>query len=111
MQVLFGFVLAVFVSTLAWWAHALSRSGAVAATLLGTIIFGLGGLSWAILLLGFFISSSLFSRLFSRPKAGLVEKYSKGFSAGCRSGAGKWRNSQSDGHPTRAGVPIQPGPG
>ena len=78
MQVLFGFVLAVFVSTLAWWAHALSRSGAVAATLLGTIIFGLGGLSWAILLLGFFISSSLFSRLFSRPKAGLVEKYSKG---------------------------------
>jgi Predicted membrane protein len=78
MQVLFGFVLAVFVSTLAWWAHALSRSGAVAATLLGTIIFGLGGLPWAILLLGFFVSSSLFSRLFGRRKSGLAEKFSKG---------------------------------
>ena len=78
MQILFGFVLAVFVSTLAWWAHALSRSGAIAATLLGTIIFGLGGLPWAVLLLGFFISSSLFSRLFGRRKTGLAEKFSKG---------------------------------
>jgi uncharacterized protein (TIGR00297 family) len=78
MQILLGFVLAVFVSTLAWWAHALSRSGAIAASLLGMIIFGLGGLPWAILLLGFFISSSLFSRLFGRRKTGLVEKFSKG---------------------------------
>ena len=78
MQVLIGFVLAVIVSMLAWWAHALSLSGAIAATLLGTIIFGLGGLPWAVLLLGFFISSSLFSRLFGLRKSGLAEKFSKG---------------------------------
>ncbi|HMD87878.1 MAG TPA: DUF92 domain-containing protein [Anaerolineaceae bacterium] len=78
MQVLIGFVLAVLVSILAWWAHALSLSGAIAAILLGTIIFGLGGLPWAVLLLGFFISSSLFSRLFGLRKSGLAEKFSKG---------------------------------
>ncbi|MDR3576610.1 MAG: DUF92 domain-containing protein [Anaerolineaceae bacterium] len=78
MQVLFGFILAVIVSALAWWAHALNWSGAIAAILLGTIIFGLGGLPWAVLLLGFFISSSLFSRIFGRRKSGLAEKFSKG---------------------------------
>ena len=78
MQLLFGFVLAIFVSILAWSVHALSRSGAIAAAVLGTIIFGLGGLPWAILLLGFFISSSLLSRLFGRRKSGLSEKFSKG---------------------------------
>jgi Raf kinase inhibitor-like YbhB/YbcL family protein/uncharacterized protein (TIGR00297 family) len=73
-----GILLAVVISAAAYRARALSRSGALAATLLGTVIFGLGGLEWAVLLLGFFISSSVLSALFSRRKAGLNEKFSKG---------------------------------
>lgn len=78
MQLFIGFISAVLVSILAYRGRALSRSGALAATILGTIIFGLGGISWAILLLTFFISSSLLSRLFHLQKTSLGEKFSKG---------------------------------
>ncbi len=77
-QLLLAFLLAAAVALAAYRAHALSRSGALTAALLGTIIFGLGGLAWAVLLLGFFISSSLLSHLFARRKAALNEKFSKG---------------------------------
>ena len=50
----------------------------IAAILLGTVIFGLGGLPWAVLLIAFFISSSLLSRLFFRRKERMEEKFSKG---------------------------------
>lgn len=73
-----GLILGAVVSFGAWRAHALTRDGAWAAALLGTLIFGLGGLPWAALLLTFFITSSGLSRFFSRRKAGLDEKFSKG---------------------------------
>jgi uncharacterized protein (TIGR00297 family) len=73
-----GLLLGIAISTLAYRVGALSRSGAIAAAVCGGIIFGLGGLSWAILLMTFFISSSALSRAFSRRKAGLSEKFSKG---------------------------------
>ena len=78
MQVLYGFLLAVLVAYLAFRAHSLSRRGAVAATIVGTIIFGIGGWQWAVLLLTFFITSSGLSRLFKKRKARLDEKFSKG---------------------------------
>jgi uncharacterized protein (TIGR00297 family) len=78
MQLLLGILLALIVSILAIRARALTRSGAAAATLLGTVIFGLGGLSWAVVLLAFFITSSGLSRLFGRRKSSLNEKFSKG---------------------------------
>lgn len=77
-QLALGFVLAVIIAVLAYRFRSLSRSGALAATLVGTIIFGLGGLPWAILLLTFFISSSGLSRAFKKRKRGLNEKFSKG---------------------------------
>jgi len=77
-QFLLGFLLAVLVSFAAYRAHSLSRSGALAALGLGTVICGLGGWGWAILLLGFFISSSGLSRLARRRKQALDEKFSKG---------------------------------
>lgn len=73
-----GLLLAACISLAAWRARLLSTGGALAASLLGMIIFGLGGLGWAILLLTFFLSSSLLSRLFSRQKRRLTEKFSKG---------------------------------
>jgi uncharacterized protein (TIGR00297 family) len=44
----------------------------------GTIIFGLGGLGWAVLLLTFFITSSGLSRAFKNRKREANEKYAKG---------------------------------
>jgi len=73
-----GFFLALLVAYLGWRARALSVSGAWAAVLTGGLIFGLGGLPWAVLLLTFFISSSALSKAFSRRKAVLNEKFSKG---------------------------------
>jgi len=78
MQILSGFLLATLIAYLAYRVHSLNRSGAIAATLVGTIVFGLGGLFWAIVLMVFFITSSGLSRLFKKRKQGLNEKFSKG---------------------------------
>jgi uncharacterized protein (TIGR00297 family) len=77
LQILFGITLAVLVAILAYQVNTLTRGGAIAAAIEGTIIFGLGGLDWAILLLAFFVSSSALSRAFSQQKASLAEKFSK----------------------------------
>jgi uncharacterized protein (TIGR00297 family) len=73
-----GTLLAILIATAARKTRSLSRTGAYAAVVLGATIFGLGGLGWAVLLLAFFISSSLLSRLFKRRKMALDEKFSKG---------------------------------
>ena len=78
MQLFTGLILAIIIAYLAYRAHSLNTSGAVAATVVGTIVFGLGGLEWAILLLVFFVTSSALSRLFKKRKQGLDEKFSKG---------------------------------
>jgi uncharacterized protein (TIGR00297 family) len=78
MQLLLGFLLALLIAFIAYKAHSLNKSGAVAAAFTGTIIFGIGGWQWAILLLTFFITSSALSRAFEKRKQGLDEKYSKG---------------------------------
>ncbi len=78
MQLLLGFLLALLIAFLAYKARSLNKSGAVAAAFTGTIIFGIGGLAWAILLLTFFITSSALSRAFKKRKAKLEEKFSKG---------------------------------
>jgi uncharacterized protein (TIGR00297 family) len=78
MQLLLGFLLAITIAFLAFKARSLNTSGAVAAAVTGTIIFGIGGFAWAILLLTFFITSSALSRAFKKRKQGLDEKFSKG---------------------------------
>jgi uncharacterized protein (TIGR00297 family) len=77
-NMLVGFGLAVIISWAAWRVRSLNWQGALAAALLGTIVFGLGGLAWAILLMTFFISSSALSRLFRRQKKALDATFSKG---------------------------------
>jgi len=78
MQLFIGFFIGSLIGFLAWRVKALSRSGAIAASISGGVIFGLGGLPWAILLMTFFISSSLLSRAFEKRKRKLSEKFSKG---------------------------------
>lgn len=77
-QILIGFLLGGLVGFVAYRADALTRSGAWAAALTGGLIFGLGGLPWAVLLLTFFISSSGLSRAFAKRKEALSEKFAKG---------------------------------
>jgi Raf kinase inhibitor-like YbhB/YbcL family protein/uncharacterized protein (TIGR00297 family) len=77
-QLIAGLVLAVLISGTAYLSNSLSKSGMIAAAVLGTVIFGLGGFPWAILLVTFFVSSSILSHLFSGRKNKLNEKFSKG---------------------------------
>ncbi len=73
-----GLALSVIIAALATWRGSLSRSGAVGAMLVGTLIFGLGGWVWGVALAVFFISSSALSHFKERQKAAVAEKFEKG---------------------------------
>ncbi len=77
-QLILGFLFALLTSFLAYKAKSLDKSGSIAAAIEGTLIFGLGGWEWAILLLAFFISSSALSKMFKTRKRSLQEKFDKG---------------------------------
>jgi uncharacterized protein (TIGR00297 family) len=78
LQLLLGMLLGALIAFAAWRARSLKPSGAIAAAISGGLVFGLGGLPWAALLLTFFISSSVLSQVFSRRKLAVDAKYSKG---------------------------------
>jgi uncharacterized protein (TIGR00297 family) len=62
-RILIGFVLSIIIALTAHRLKSLNRSGAFGAILVGTIIFGLGGITFAVPLLFFFISGSTLSML------------------------------------------------
>ena len=62
LNVVSGLALAVAICYAAYLFRALSISGAVAAAVVGGIIFGFGGIAFAVPLLFFFLSSSLLSK-------------------------------------------------
>ncbi|MEN6409279.1 MAG: DUF92 domain-containing protein [Anaerolineaceae bacterium] len=78
LQIASGICLGLIVAFAAWKIRALSAGGAWLAALEGAIVFGLGGWKWAVLLLGFFITSSALSHTFKARKQRLDEKFSKG---------------------------------
>jgi uncharacterized protein (TIGR00297 family) len=63
MQFVTGFILALCISLTAYALRSLNRSGAIAAIIMGTIVYGFGGWQAAVILLVFFLSSSLLDRL------------------------------------------------
>jgi len=67
-QGLIGLLLATAVATLAYRCRTLTPSGAVAAVLVGTIVYTAGAIRWSAVLLVFFASASLLGRL-HRPVA------------------------------------------
>jgi len=77
-QLLLGFILSFAIGGLAYWRRSLSSSGVLGAVLIGTIIFGFGGWVRGLVLIAFFVSSSLLSHYRNRRKAGLAEKFAKG---------------------------------
>lgn len=72
-QILGGIALAAVVAVAAWRAHALSRSGAFAAWIVGACVFASGGWAYAAVLFAFFISSTLLSRVGRARKRALVD--------------------------------------
>ncbi|NLE44495.1 MAG: DUF92 domain-containing protein [Chloroflexi bacterium] len=77
-QLLIGLVSAAGIGAFAYWRGALTRSGVVGAILTGTLILGLGGWQWGLLLIAFFASSSLLSFYREREKLSTAEKFAKG---------------------------------
>jgi uncharacterized protein (TIGR00297 family) len=73
----FGLAFSALIAWAGYRGHSLSRSGVVGAIIVGTLTFGLGGWTWGLLLIAFFISSSLLSHYRKDDKRGLTEKFAK----------------------------------
>jgi uncharacterized protein (TIGR00297 family) len=77
-MLLLGLALSGLMGGLGYWRRALTTSGVIGAILVGTLIFGLGGWVWGLLLITFFISSSWLSHYRKLDKAVVAEKFAKG---------------------------------
>ena len=77
-QFLWGVLMAAIAGTISWKIGFLDASGAVAAFLLGMLIFGLGGWQWTCPILVFFVLSSLLSKMGKNKKAQFAEIFEKG---------------------------------
>jgi len=77
-QLALGLLLAGAVALGARRASMLTSGGAIAAAIVGTLTFGIGGLAPSMLLLTFFISSNVLSRWGSERKQALAERSAKG---------------------------------
>ncbi|MFN2221293.1 MAG: DUF92 domain-containing protein [Chloroflexota bacterium] len=77
-DLIIAFLISLAVVVIFSWRGSLSRSGATGALIVGTLIFGLGGWVWGILLALFFISSSLLSHFKEDEKKAAAEKFDKG---------------------------------
>ena len=73
-----GLILSAVIGGLGYWRRALSASGVLGAILVGTVIFGLGGWVWGLLLITFFVSSSWLSHYQGAAKERIADKFDKG---------------------------------
>ena len=78
-RLVLGLLFSSIIGGLAYRRGSLSRSGVTGAIITGTLIFGLGGWSWGLLLIGFFVSSTVLSHYKERTKETVAaEKFAKG---------------------------------
>ncbi len=82
LHILTGILAAAAVAFLSHRSGLLSRSGAWATLLLGSVVFGLGGIAWSVPLLVFFVLSSLLSRFGPKRKRRLLERLEGTFEKG-----------------------------
>jgi len=75
---LLGLALSSLTGLLAYFLQALDGGGVVGAVLVGTALFGFGGIPAGAVLLLFFVSSSLLSRFQAVRKESFAEKFAKG---------------------------------
>jgi uncharacterized protein (TIGR00297 family) len=77
-QLVVGLVLSALIGGLGYWRQSLAWSGVLGAILVGTLIFGLGGWTWGLLLITFFVSSSWLSHYRRADKEAVADKFAKG---------------------------------
>ncbi len=77
-RLVIGLLLSAAIGLLAYQRQSLARSGVVGAILVGTLIFGFGGWTWGLVLIAFFVSSSLLSHYRKADKVAIAEKFAKG---------------------------------
>ncbi len=77
LQLSLGIILAGMVAMVSYRFHFLKMNGAVVTFLLGSIIFGFGGIKYTIPILVFFILSSLLSRVGRRRKTEMESSFEK----------------------------------
>lgn len=73
-----GLLLSAGIGWLAYRRDSLSKSGVAGAIITGTAIFGFGGWTWGLVLIAFFISSSVLSHFRQTDKTAMAEKFAKG---------------------------------
>jgi uncharacterized protein (TIGR00297 family) len=79
LRFMLGLLFSSGIGLLAYRRQSLDKSGVLGAIASGTSIFGMGGWSWGLALLYFFVSSSLLSSFRARDKASAAaDKFSKG---------------------------------
>jgi uncharacterized protein (TIGR00297 family) len=79
LRLMLGLLLSSGIGLLAYRRQSLDKSGVLGAIASGTSIVGMGGWSWGLSLIYFFVSSSLLSYLRAQEKASAaVDKFSKG---------------------------------
>lgn len=77
-RIVVGVGLSALIGVLARWRGMLTIGGAVGSMLIGTVVFSIGGLAWSIVVVAFFISSSLLSCVSSERKRRVAaDKFSK----------------------------------
>ncbi|MFZ2362113.1 MAG: DUF92 domain-containing protein [Anaerolineae bacterium] len=77
-RLMIGLLLSAAIGLLALRRNSLAPSGVAGAILVGTLIFGFGGWTWGLVLISFFVSSSLLSHYRQADKIALAEKFAKG---------------------------------
>lgn len=77
-RVFLGLILSAGISWVAYKRGSLSASGVAGAIISGTATFGFGGLVWGLVLIAFFVSSSLLSHFRAAQKAFVSDKFAKG---------------------------------
>jgi uncharacterized protein (TIGR00297 family) len=78
-RLLLGLLLSASIGLVAYRRRSLSRSGVVGAMATGAVTVGMGGWSWGLSLIYFFVSSSLLSHFRGRDKERIAtDKFSKG---------------------------------
>lgn len=77
MDWIYGTIGSGLIAGAAYWKGALSKSGAVAAVVVGTALYASGGLLWAGLMIGFFVSSTLLTKWKQHKKQAAETVYQK----------------------------------
>jgi len=78
LSLLLGFLVTGVIVFYSYKLRFLTFSGAITSAVVGTVVLGLGGLNWGIVLLWFFFSSSLLSKIDKKEKNRLSLPWAKG---------------------------------